>query len=356
MYYAVIMAGGSGSRLWPLSRRTSPKQALKLVGDRTMFQYAVERIEPVFPSERIFVVTSEEQADILSEQVPELPIENFIIETEGRGTAPAIGLTAIHLAHSDSRASMALLTADHFITDTDHFCDALTAAGKVADDGSLVTLGIQPTFASTGFGYIHQGAILGEKRGFDFYAVRDFIEKPDAQTAQQMFRNGEYSWNSGMFIWKVARILEEFERQMPEFYAQLCEVQQSLGTPNYEAVLKRIWPQVAKQTIDYGVMEGARQVVVFPVEIGWTDVGNWNNLFELLPIDENTNVVVGNHIGIDTTGTLIFGKKRLIATIDIDDLIIVDTDDALLVCSRESDQDVRTIVKRLKENQKEYWS
>jgi mannose-1-phosphate guanylyltransferase len=351
MYYAIIMAGGSGTRLWPLSRQSYPKQALKLVGDKTMFQYAVERITPVFPLDRIFVITRADYGPILMAQVPELPAENFILEPEGRGTAPAIGLAAIHLQQRDPNAVMAILTADHFITETVRFCQVLRAAEQIAMDGSLVTLGIKPSSASTGFGYIHQGSVLGEKNGFRFFAVRRFMEKPDPTTAQQMVACGEYSWNSGMFIWQAARIMSEFERQMPDFYFNLRRIADRLGTPEYQSLLKQIWSTVAKETIDYGVMEGARQVVVIPIELGWNDIGSWGSLLELLPPDAAENVLVGNHLEIDTKGTLVFGGKRLVVTMGINDLIIIDTEDALLVCTKDREQDVKIIVEKLKASQ-----
>jgi mannose-1-phosphate guanylyltransferase len=349
MYYAVIMAGGSGTRLWPLSRQKYPKQALKLVGDKTMFQYAVERIAPLFPWERILVVTRAEHAPILMGQTPDLPADNFILEPEGRGTAPAIGLAAIHLQQRDPEAIMAILTADHYITETERFCRVLTAAEQIAIDGSLVTLGIQPSSASTGFGYIHQGSALGEKNGFCFFAVRRFAEKPDPTTAQQMVASGEYSWNSGMFIWQAARILSEFERQMPDFYLKLQSITAMLGSPEYPAMLEKTWPTVAKQTIDYGIMEDARQVVVIPIEIDWTDIGSWGSLLELLPTDEEENVLIGNHLEIDTKGTLVFGGKRLVATLGINDLIIIDTEDAVMICAKDREQDVKAIVNKLKD-------
>ena len=346
------MAGGSGTRLWPLSRRNYPKQALKLVGEKTMFQYAVERIRPIFPPERIMVVTLAKHAPILMEQVPELPEENFILEPEGRGTAPAIGLAAIHLAKQDPDACMVILTADHYITETTRFCEVLTAAEKVAD-GRLVTLGIQPSSASTGFGYIHQGALAGEENGFPFYAVERFTEKPDLATARKMMDSGEYSWNSGMFAWQVKRILKEFQQQMPDFYARLMEVNASLDTSDYQPVIERVWPQVSKETIDYGIMEGAGDVVVIPVDIGWTDIGSWGSLLDLLPADANANVFVGPHIEIDTKNTMIFGDKRLVAVMGVEDLVIVDTEDVVMVCSREREQDVKALVELLKQTHQE---
>ena len=348
MYYAVIMAGGSGTRLWPLSRQKYPKQALKLVGEKTMFQYAVERITSIFPLEQILVVTRVEHAPILMEQVPNLPIENFILEPEGRGTAPAIGLAAVHLQNRDPNAVMAILTADHFISRTEHFCQVLSAAEGIASDGSFVTLGIQPETPSTGFGYIQQGSSLGEMNGFKFFAVERFTEKPDPTTAEKMVSTGNFSWNSGMFIWRVDRILEEFERQMPAFYTQLMTVKHAIESPDYTSQINRIWPKVSKQTIDYGVMEGARNVVVIPVEIGWTDIGSWGALFDLLPSDQNGNVLIGNNLNIDSENTLVFGNKRLVSIMGVKDLIIIDTPDALMVCSREREQDVKTIVEALK--------
>jgi mannose-1-phosphate guanylyltransferase len=355
MDYALIMAGGSGTRLWPLSRQNTPKQALRLVGERSMFQHAVDRLAPDFPVERIFVVTRGEHATLLQQQAPELPVENFIIEPEGRGTAPAIGLAAIHLSRRDSQAVMVVLTADHFISETERFRRALRAASQVARQGQLVTLGIQPPSPSTGFGYIHQGQPLGEVGGFAVFAVERFVEKPALEAARQMVASGEYSWNSGMFIWQVQRILNEFQRQMPAFYAQLCVVAETLGTPAYDRVLGRVWPQVVKQTIDYGIMEGAGDVAVLPVEIGWSDVGSWESLFDLLPVDAQGNAVAGEFLGIDTHNTLVFGGPRLVATIGVEGLVIVDTGDALLVCPRAREQEVRELVGRLKESGKGQW-
>lgn len=348
-FYALIMAGGVGTRLWPFSRRDRPKQSLHLVGERTMFEHAVDRIAPLFQPERIFVVTGAEQVASLAAQAPELPEENFIVEPEGRGTAPAIGLGAIHLLQQDPEAVMAVLTADHFITDVTRFRQSLTAAAQVAGDGRLVTLGITPSTPSTGYGYIKQGESLDTVNGFPVFCAERFTEKPSPETALRMVESGEYSWNSGMFVWRVDSVMAEFQHQMGEFYVQLADVQAALGTPGYEPTLERVWPQVAKQTIDYGVMEGAENVAVIPVDIGWSDVGSWASLLELLEADKAGNIIVGPHLGIDTRDTLIFGKsgKRLIATIGLEGLVIVDTEDALLVCTREREQEVRALVRQL---------
>jgi mannose-1-phosphate guanylyltransferase len=348
MNYAVIMAGGSGTRLWPLSRQRLPKQALTLVGQRTMFQHAVDRLAPLFPPERILVVTRREHAALLMEQTPELPPENFIVEPEGKGTAPAIGLAAVHLRRIDSNASMAVLTADHHIADGKRFLQALRGAARVAENGYLVTLGIQPTSPSTGFGYIHHGESLHMVADQPVFRVERFVEKPDPEQALAMVESGEYSWNSGMFIWRVDRILQEFAQHMPELDRQLSEVAATLRTTAYEATLNRMWPRVTKQTIDYGVMEQAGRMAVLPVDIGWTDVGSWGSLWSLLPADRDGNIAVGAHVGINTHDTLTFSGRRLIATIGVQGMVIVDTDDVVLVCPREQEQAVRELVDQLR--------
>jgi len=280
--------------------------------------------------------------------MPEIPVDNFILEPEGRGTAPAIGLAAIHLQRRDPNARMVVLTADHYITEAEEFQHALRAALQVAQTGSLVTLGIKPTSPSTGFGYIQHGAALSMIEGFPAYRVERFIEKPDQDAASAMLNSGEYSWNSGMFIWRVDCILAEFERQMRDFYSQLSEVAATLQTPEYETTIQRIWPRVTKQTIDYGIMEHAQDVAVIPVSIGWTDVGSWGSLLTLLPANQDGNIVIGPHVGLNTHDTFIFSEKRLIATIGVQGLVIVDTDNALLVCPKDQEQAVRELVDTLK--------
>ncbi len=346
-WYALIMAGGGGTRLWPLSRRSRPKQALTLVGERTMFEHALDRIASLFQPEEIFVVTGEEHLESLLFQAPELPRANFLLEPVGQGTAPAIGLGAVHLRRRDPQAVMVVLTADHFIRDVENFRRALSAAAQVAEKGHLVTLGITPSFPSTGFGYIQQGEQLYEVDGFAVFRALRFTEKPTAETAFQMVESGLYTWNSGMFIWRVDRIMDEFARQMPDLYDVLMQIDAVLGTPAYEPTLRRLWPELVPQSIDYGVMEGARDVVVIPVDIGWSDVGNWSSMREILPADADGNVVVGEHVGLETRNTVIFGGRRLIATIGLEDMIIVDTDDALLICPVEREQEVREMVRRL---------
>jgi mannose-1-phosphate guanylyltransferase len=349
-FYAVIMAGGSGTRLWPLSRQHRPKQAIELIDSRSMFQHAVDRLTGLLPSEQILVVTAHEHAEALAAQVPDLPFENFIIEPMARGTAGAIGLAAVHLRRRAPNAVMAVLTADHYIRDVDRFRRVLVAAVQVAVEGRVVTLGIEPSFPATGFGYIHRREQLAQVDGFDVCAVAYFVEKPDLARAIHFLDTGLYSWNSGMFIWSLDRIMAEFARQMPALYDKLREVEAALGTPHQEETLAEIWPQVRKESIDYGIMEGAEDVVVIPVDIGWTDIGDWSAICELHGTDRLGNVVLGdNHVGVDTESSFIQAGRRLIATIGLNDLIIIDTDDALLICARDRAQDVKLVVEKLEE-------
>ena len=350
-FYAVIVAGGSGTRLWPLSRHSQPKQAIELIGSRTMFQHAVDRLDTLLFPEQVMVVTAREYVEVLASQVPDVPRENFIVEPMARGTAGAIGLAAVHLHHRDPDAVMAVLTADHYIRDVDRFCRALSAAVKVAQDGPIVTLGIEPSFPATGFGYIRRRQRIGEVEGFDAFAVESFVEKPDAARAAEFLASGLYTWNSGMFIWRISHIMAEFARQMPALSAQLQTIEAALDGPREAEVLSEIWPQVRKETIDYGVMEGAEDVVVIPVDIGWTDIGDWAAIYQLHRPDEQGNVVVGaTHIGVGTRSSFIQGGKKLIATIGLEDIIIIDTEDAMLICARDQAQDVKLIVEQLQED------
>jgi mannose-1-phosphate guanylyltransferase len=353
MIYAVILAGGSGTRLWPRSRESMPKQFLDITGERTMLQEAVARIEALIPLERVFVVTNREYLPIVRRQLPALPEPNAIGEIVGRGTAPAIGLAAITLQKLDPDATMVVLTADHLISRREEFRRVLLSAARVAESGQLVTLGIHPTHAETGYGYIERGERLGQYEGFDAYRVLRFTEKPDRDMAREFVAAGRFSWNSGMFIWRVDAILREMLRLMPATRAQLEEIGVDLGTERQEETLQRIWPYIEKETIDFGVMERAADVVVVPAEIGWNDVGCWSTLLDLLPGDVDGNIVSGDVCAVDTQRSLIYSSGRLVATIGLEDMIVVEAGDAILVCPRSRAQDVRQIVDRLKESGRE---
>jgi mannose-1-phosphate guanylyltransferase len=357
-YYAVIMAGGGGTRLWPLSRQKRPKQMLALVDERTLFQTAIQRLNGLFPSERILVVTVQEQAKILNEQCPEIPEENFLLETQPRGTAAVVGLAAVTLKTRDPQAVMAVLTADHVIKKENLLQKILLSAYEVSQKNYLVTIGIAPTYPATGYGYIKQGDPLDTYQDFEVYQASRFVEKPDEEIAISMVDSGDYVWNSGMFVWRVDRILNEFAHQMPDLYSKLCQIKESWDDPRLEDVQGKVWATIDPQTIDYGVMENASEVAVIPVkDLGWFDVGSWDSLYDLLPADDNGNILItGENVILETQNSLFYSGKdrRLIVSIAVENLIVVDTEDVLLVCRKDQAQKVRQVVDRLKKKNAKY--
>ena len=357
-YYAVIMAGGGGTRLWPLSRKSKPKQLLHLIGEKSLFQISVNRLQGIFPLERVYVVTVAEQVQELMEQCPEIPTQNYIVEPMPRGTAAVVGLAAAFLHKNDPNAVMAVLTADHLIKNEEGFQDLFAAAHDVAVDNYLVTLGIQPTYPATGYGYIRNGDPIGSYRGVDVFDVLEFLEKPDQTTAQSLVADGNNSWNSGMFFWSVEQILGEFARQMQDLYSSLMRIQADMDSDRAEQTIQSVWSSVEPETIDYGIMENAEKVAVIPaLDLGWSDVGSWDSLFGLLGKNESGNIIKGiTHLGIDTESSLIFGdnRDRLVATIGLENVVIVDTDDVLLVCNKDRAQEVRDIVRTLKEQDNQF--
>ena len=354
--YAVIMAGGGGTRLWPISRKKHPKHVLPLLGERTLFQSTLDRLEGFVPPERVYVVTTAEQEQELKTQAPQLPMVNFLIEPMPRGTASVVGLAAAVLAKRDPEGVMLVLPADHFIRNRDLFHLVMRVAVQVARKDYLVTLGITPTFPATGYGYIQRDAVLPEKFDYPVYQVLHFIEKPDEAKARIMLADGDHSWNSGMFIWRADCILDEFSRQMPDLKAALDRIGAAWGTSEQEAVLTSTWPRLKPETIDYGIMENAANVAVLPAAgLEWSDVGSWDSLFDVLLPDEDGNVVVNSeYIPLETHNSLVYSSgKKLIVTIGVDDLIVIDSGDALLVCHRDQAQQVRQVIANLKKSQRE---
>ena len=340
--------------MWPLSRSTRPKQTLKLIGNRSLFQLAIDRLTSEFPLDQIRIVTIQAQADLLQDEVPSLLARNFILEPSPRGTASVVGLAATFLAVEDPDAVMAILTADHYIADEDKFLNLLKAAQEVARRGELVTLGIQPDHPSTGYGYIHSGEQLGVFAGCNVFRAKSFTEKPDVQTAQTYLDSGKYYWNSGMFVWRADRILQEIERWMPELSAGLLKIRESLGTEEQEETIRKVWTGLEPETIDYGIMEKAERVVVIPAhDLGWVDIGSWDRLNQIHVEDPDGNLILApESIALSTKNTLIFQDpeeeaRRLIATLGVENLVIVDTDEVILICHRDQAQNVRQIVEQL---------
>ena len=342
--YALVLAGGSGTRLWPHSRSHRPKQFLSIDGERTMLQETVDRTLPIIPPERVFVATGAAYADLVAEQLPDVPRENILSEPTGRGTAPCIGLAALHLRRRDPNAIMAVLSADHRVERGDLFCDVLTLGAGMAQQGSLVTLGITPTAPSTGYGYIHRGEMIHAEGINAVYRVKAFVEKPDAERARSYIESGNYFWNAGMFVWRADRILEELSIHRPALARALTLIDAAIGTMHEQAVLEAVWRDIENVAIDVAVMERTAHAAVIPADLGWSDVGDWASLADTLPRDANGNAIVGTYVGVDTYNSLIYGNGRVVATIGIEDLLIVDTHDVLLICPRARAQDVKAMV------------
>jgi mannose-1-phosphate guanylyltransferase len=353
-FYAVIMAGGGGTRLWPLSRKACPKQMLQVFNGKSLFEIALERLNGVFEIDHIYVVTIAAQVEALSKLAPELPVQNFLIEPLPRGTAAVVAMAAASLEKIDPNAVIAILTADHFIQNVVDFRKTLESAYQMAKKNVLVTLGIQPTFPSTGYGYIESGEQIASFDSIKAYKVNAFYEKPTESRAIEFLRSGKYSWNSGMFIWKVDCILEEFEKYMPNLHETIKNLSPLLMTDHLVPEFTEQWINIKPQTIDYGIMEKSERVVVLPAgTLGWNDVGSWDSLFDVLTPDQNGNIIINaRHLGIDTDKTMVYStlKDRMVVTIGTQNMIIVDTPDALLICPRGKSQKIKEVVQYLTEH------
>lgn len=351
---ALIMAGGRGERFWPRSRKSCPKQFLSLTGDgKTMIQLTVERISSMVAMEDIFVVTNREYRELVREQLPLLPEENILCESVGRNTAPCIGLGAVHIEKKYGDAVMFVLPSDHLIKYTSIFLRTLDDAASVADEpGNLVTLGITPDRPETGYGYIR---FLPDENYGRAFRVDRFVEKPDADTARRYLETEQYLWNSGMFIWRVSTILSELERHLPAIYAGLRRIADAIGTEEEQNVLDREYEAFDSESIDYGVMEKAEHIYTLPGSFGWNDVGSWPAVDKIRSADADGNVIEGNAVTVDTRRCILQGGKRLIAAIGLEDMIVVDADDALLICDKTDTAGIKKLLEQLKaQNKEEY--
>lgn len=344
-FYAAVLAGGIGSRFWPLSRETAPKQLLKVVGDESLLKSTITRLQPLIPLERVMIVTNAGQAEAIRLHLSggaAQPSPGYVIEPAGRNTAPAIALAALRLYKIDPDAVMAVLPADHIVGDGKKFTAALTAGLLAASEGRLVTFGIKPTKPETGYGYIKAGARpLKKIGGFGIRAVERFVEKPDIKRARKYLKDGGYFWNSGIFVWKASRILEEMKTHLPALYGALDGAMGADG-------LADAYRKIEGISIDHGILEKAKDVVVIPVDFPWSDVGSWNSFAEIFATDENGNVIKGRVVDMGSRDSIIIGCDRAVATIGLKDMIIVDTPDATLVCPKERAQEVKDMVGALK--------
>jgi mannose-1-phosphate guanylyltransferase len=346
--YGVILAGGGGTRLWPLSRSHRPKPLLPLLGKATLLQETVNRLAPAIPGERLFIVANDAHIPEITRQVSEIPGAQLLGEPVARDTAAALGLAAIHLAHRDPDAILASFHADHIIERPDVLMAAVRLAAEAARGTAIVTIGITPTYPATGFGYIELGETLHTVDGLDLYTARRFVEKPAAEIAAEYVAAGTFVWNAGLFICHVGTLLEAFAVHLPELHAGLMRIARTIGTDTYLETLATIFRTLPKVSFDVGVMERHHPVLTVPCEPGWSDVGDWDTLAGVLAGDDDGNVAVGApHLALETRRTLVHGRGRLVATVGLEDVVIVDTDDAVLVLPRSRAQDVKRLVEQL---------
>lgn len=353
--YAVLMAGGRGTRFWPASRYSRPKQLLPILGGSPLVRQTLERLLPMIPAERILVVTGEDLGPAVKALLPEIPPENFLLEPEGRNTAPCIGWACLHLAKRDGNAVMVVLPSDHLIADPEKFRRILTAAADWAHRGQyLVTLSIRPDRPETGFGYIEVGPQCGEARDLPVLRVLRFREKPDLATAEQFLRMGTFLWNSGIFVWKVSTLLESLSLYLPEVLQGLQQME-DVREKGDAAAARQAFLDLPSISIDYGVLERAREVYTFLCDFGWNDVGSWASVYELSPKDAWGNACSPGTITLDASGCLVEAPGRLVALVGVQDLVVVDGGDALLVCRRDDSQRVREVVETLKKTGRGKW-
>jgi mannose-1-phosphate guanylyltransferase len=359
MVHAVILAGGRGTRFWPRSRMRTPKQLLNIVGKDTMLQQTVARLKPLIPAERIWTVTNAEQVAAVRKQVPAAARKRVLIEPMGMNTAVAIGLAAIHVRHAArGDALMAVLPADHFIEQPQKFREIMSAALDVArEPGRMVVLGIPPTRPETGFGYIERMGDPTASKGFPIFAVRRFTEKPELKLAQEYMASGNYHWNAGMFFWRVSTFLDNLKSFLPKTHSALEELSALVGKRNYERQLRAMYKELQSISVDYAVLEpatrvgGTPRVFVIPAEIGWSDIGSWAAVYELLAKKNGENVLAGEGHALDAEGNFLWAPSKFVAAIGVRDLVVVETLDALLICPRDRAQDVAKMVKYLEEKE-----
>lgn len=353
----VIRAGGFGTRLWPYSRTTRPKQFHRMVGERTMLQEAAHRIRPLADVRDLHVSTGSELVALVRNQLPELPETGLIVEPALRNTGPAVGLECVLLESRYPGCTVASLGSDHHIGRPDEFCRLLRAAGDAAeeDPDALFLLGVKPTRVDTGYGYIRKGGVAGRVDGEPVYGVAQFREKPDEPTARRYVESGDYLWNSNMFVWKARTVLALFEQFEPELHRILMRIRAAAGTASERDVIAREYPRMTEVAIDHAIIERAPRVAALEADIDWSDIGSWGALTDVLPVDAEGNLVSGEVLNLNSRDNTAYGVEgKLIALVDVEGLVVVDTPDALLICRRDGAQRVREVVAALRDRRAEY--
>lgn len=346
----VIRAGGVGTRLWPFSRQKQPKQFHVFEGDRTMLQDAFHRVDAIASAEDRYVSTGAAHGALVREQLPDLDMDHLIVEPALRNTGPAVGLECVLLEHHTPGCVIASLGSDHHIGRPDEFCRVLRAAEEalVSYPDSLILVGVKPWCAETGYGYIQKGSVFHEVEGEPIYGVSGFKEKPDADTAQSYFDSGEFLWNSNMFVWRADAVLRLFEEFEPDLYNGLMMIKDALDTPDANRVLEEIYPTLKAIAVDNAILERADKVAVIEADIDWSDIGSWGAMSDVLPTDDANNLLNGKVLQIDTRDTTVYGQTdKLIALVGVENLVVIETEDAILICPRDQTQRVRDVVMRL---------
>ncbi|MCA9263532.1 MAG: mannose-1-phosphate guanylyltransferase [Planctomycetales bacterium] len=358
MLHAVIMAGGAGTRFWPESRIARPKQLVNLTGGRSMIQATVDRLGAQIPADRVLIVTNERIVPAIRDQLPQLPAQSVIGEPCKRDTAPCVGLAAFWVTRDDPDATMVVMPADHVIQQADAFQDAIGYAASLVEEEPerLVTFGIKPTYPAESFGYIERGSALPMRPGQPplTFQVTRFREKPDAVTAAEYLASGKFYWNAGIFVWKAKTILDQLARHEPDMHAHLATIAESLGSEAFDEVFRREFSAIEGRSIDYAVMEHAKEVVVVEAPFDWDDMGSWQAMARLRGTDAEGNTIDGKHVGLGTRGTIVRGPQdHLIVTLGLDDCIVVHTNNATLVARKDQEEAIRDVVKRI---ESEGWS